>query len=650
MAEKLEIIIEGKDRFSKAFKGLQRLLPSFKRMALGAAAGAAGLGTALFAIANSTAKAGDEMQKMSLRLGLSTDMLSGMKHAVELSGGSIEEFEKGVRTLAKRMSDADDGLAEAKRSFESLGIEVKAADGSLKNLDIIMAEAADGLAKMEDNTKRVALAQELFGRSGTQLLPLFKQGADGIRKMNEEAKTLGITFDKTGADQAAEFRDNMLRLQRVFTGIKTQIGQAIIPIFSEWAATGAEAGKRIVKYVRENKDEIQGYAETFLAAMGQMAQIGLYTGALLVDSWRGWNMVALKGQKIWADFGIMLEKHVAPVLDKIFRKTNVQAELTIKRLEEFGEAAEANLAKLTVEPMAIQRVADIAARIKDAIAEIRAAAKDVEPTTGIPPYDDENVDRTKSNIQDVINAQQKAIDALREMHDQYFLTEADRLRLWYEEQKEIIGENQEGQLELDAVYWARLNEMEDQEHEKRISREQATSERLSQERMRHLQNLHNIGILFGKKGIAISKALAIPHAVMATHEAAVSAYKAMAGIPIIGPALAVAAAAAAIAHGMREVGIIKGIAHGGLEYVPREQTYLLGKGERVLSAPQNVELSEALRGGEMAPIEQTIIFHILENATNVEALRQMTRRDWEDLGEEKIVPALRSLKLRGITI
>ena len=242
MAEKLEIIITAKDKFSGALKSLRGMLPSVKTLAIGAGAGASALGAGLFAIANSTAKAGDEFQKMSLRLGLSTDFLSGMKHAVELSGASMQDLEKGVRTLAKRMSDADEGLVEAERSFEALGIQVNNADGSLRDLDTMMAEAAQGLANMEDNTKRVALAQELFGRSGTQLLPLMKQGAEGLRKMTEEAKALGITFDKTGADEAAAFKDNMLRLQRVFTGIKTQIGQAIIPLFSDWMAIAAEAG------------------------------------------------------------------------------------------------------------------------------------------------------------------------------------------------------------------------------------------------------------------------------------------------------------------------------------------------------------------------------------------------------------------------
>jgi hypothetical protein len=38
-----------------------------------------------------------------------------------------------------------------------------------------------------------------------------------------------------------------------------------------------------------------------------------------------------------------------------------------------------------------------------------------------------------------------------------------------------------------------------------------------------------------------------------------------------------------------------GIAHGGLDYVPSESTYVLQRGERVLSPRQNIEITEKVR-------------------------------------------------------
>ncbi|MDP3113674.1 MAG: hypothetical protein Q8M98_02760, partial [Candidatus Cloacimonadaceae bacterium] len=71
-----------------------------------------------------------------------------------------------------------------------------------------------------------------------------------------------------------------------------------------------------------------------------------------------------------------------------------------------------------------------------------------------------------------------------------------------------------------------------------------------------LGNLAKTSELFGKKGFAVWKTLSIAQAMMDTYSSATAAYKAMAGIPVVGPGLAVAAAAAAIGAGLANVAAI----------------------------------------------------------------------------------------------
>ncbi|MBQ4864378.1 tape measure protein [Pseudoalteromonas sp. MMG013] len=103
-----------------------------------------------------------------------------------------------------------------------------------------------------------------------------------------------------------------------------------------------------------------------------------------------------------------------------------------------------------------------------------------------------------------------------------------------------------------------------------------------------------------KTAFKMYKAFAISNALIKTYESATSAYSALAWIKPIGPVLGAAAAAAAISMGMQRVRAIKsqqpaGIAHGGLDYVPNESTYILQRGERVLSPKQNIEISSMAR-------------------------------------------------------
>lgn len=101
-----------------------------------------------------------------------------------------------------------------------------------------------------------------------------------------------------------------------------------------------------------------------------------------------------------------------------------------------------------------------------------------------------------------------------------------------------------------------------------------------------------------RKAFAISKALNIANVVMNTIDGAMGAYKALAGIPYVGPFLGAAAAATVAAAGAAQVSKIKAQkmpqAHDGIDYVPREGTFLLSQGERVLSPQLNADLTEDL--------------------------------------------------------
>jgi hypothetical protein len=107
-----------------------------------------------------------------------------------------------------------------------------------------------------------------------------------------------------------------------------------------------------------------------------------------------------------------------------------------------------------------------------------------------------------------------------------------------------------------------------------------------------------------KKEFAVYKAFAIIQATMDTYKAANAAYYSMAGIPFVGQGLAIAAAAAAVAFGMRNVKNISKMqppkaAAGG--YIPGTAggTHLIagegGRGEAILPL-ENPAAMDKIRG------------------------------------------------------
>ncbi len=81
--------------------------------------------------------------------------------------------------------------------------------------------------------------------------------------------------------------------------------------------------------------------------------------------------------------------------------------------------------------------------------------------------------------------------------------------------------------------------------------------------------------------------------------AGLSAFTAMIGVPYVGPAIAPGAAiAATAAAGVLMTGVgsaLSGQAHAGIDNIPREGTWLLDGGERVLSPAQNKDLTGYLQ-------------------------------------------------------
>ena len=157
--------------------------------------------------------------------------------------------------------------------------------------------------------------------------------------------------------------------------------------------------------------------------------------------------------------------------------------------------------------------------------------------------------------------------ALEEEHRQR--QELSDMRFNFEQRSlELSGQTWEAQLRAIDEYYAKRREklLEAGLTEEQITAqsEKAKAQIRNQYEMRNLQGAQQImrdlaktSEIFGKKGFAMWKTLAIGQAMIDTYASATAAYKAMAGIPIVGPGLAITAAAAAIGAGLANVAAIQ---------------------------------------------------------------------------------------------
>ena len=160
------------------------------------------------------------------------------------------------------------------------------------------------------------------------------------------------------------------------------------------------------------------------------------------------------------------------------------------------------------------------------------------------------------------------------------------------------------------------------------------------------ETLHELALSMGRSMAQTAKNLALAHALIDTYAAA---NQALASVPY---PLNFAAAALVTARGLANVRQIEqtSIAHGGLERVPEDATFLLRRGERVLSPGQNRDLTGFLTQAGAAPAAvhiQQLTIHVLENATAGEALLAMDAQDMRQVVAERILPALDELARLG---
>ena len=242
---------------------------SFMKMSKIILLAGAGATSALVAMTKKTATAGDEIAKLSKRVGISAETLSGYGHAAKLGGSSLEGFAAGARRLSSAMMDTQNGLLESKRAFDSLGISVADSTGQLRPMDDVLMEVADRFSEMADGTAKAALSQDIFGRSGMALIPMLNEGSEGLKRHREEAERLGIVFTDKAAKASEEFNDSMTRLKASVEGTSRALAIELMPIMTDIT-------NRLTNFMVSVKDAItknaQGIATGVLQAFKIVVQ------------------------------------------------------------------------------------------------------------------------------------------------------------------------------------------------------------------------------------------------------------------------------------------------------------------------------------------------------------------------------------------
>jgi hypothetical protein len=303
---KLRVILGGDTTgLDKSLAESQSKIASFgSKVALGfaaAAAAAAAAGVAVASQVHSAIEAADQLNKMSQSTGMSTEELSKLKYAADLSDVSTETLGKSVGKLSKAMASAAvDGAGEMARAFSAMGVSIKNGDGTLRDSSDVLKDVADKFSLYRDGAEKTNLAMQLFGKTGASLIPLLNQGRDGLEEAGKEAEQFGLVLDKKTTMAAEAFNDNLKRMDMIKQGIVMTMTARMLPAFEQFS--------EILLETRKNTELMNSVADGLSTAMKSLVTVGVS----LVATWQqifatAANLKTAFGQLASGEFAAALE-------------------------------------------------------------------------------------------------------------------------------------------------------------------------------------------------------------------------------------------------------------------------------------------------------------------------------------------------------
>lgn len=163
---------------------------------------------------------GDNIDKMSQKMGISAQAYQEWDAIMQHSGTSIDSMQRGMVTLAKAAEDNSD-------AFQKLGIsQEEVANMSQEDL---FARTIAGLQGMEEGTERTALAQKLLGGSAKELGALLNTSAEDTEAMRQRVHELGGVMSDEAVKAAAAYQDSLQDMQTSVDGLKRGLISDFMP-------------------------------------------------------------------------------------------------------------------------------------------------------------------------------------------------------------------------------------------------------------------------------------------------------------------------------------------------------------------------------------------------------------------------------------
>ena len=154
--------------------------------------------------------AGDALQDISEKFGVSASKLQMLGNAASVYGSSLDNISAGLNKLSLAQQKAISGDEGLQKTFSEVGVSL--ADLSNMTVEDIFLKISDSFASGANEGRQFVIVNELLGKAQTDLIKVMNQGSGAIMA---QGSSMGVWSDETIAALSAA-SDALKTLQNSF--------------------------------------------------------------------------------------------------------------------------------------------------------------------------------------------------------------------------------------------------------------------------------------------------------------------------------------------------------------------------------------------------------------------------------------------------
>lgn len=255
------------DRLTEYGKKAEAVGNKLASMGKRAMVGLAAAGGGMYALANSTALAGDRLAKTSDRLGWNIEALQEWEFAAERSGIAGEKFGLVLQGWGLRLGQLKARQGSLFGFLGAVAPELRSQLLASQDAESAFRLYLDAIDQIPDQSKQLAMASAAFGEQGMAILNLANVGSKGIGDLREQLRRYGVMTEDQ-ARSSERFMGAQLNLKAAFRGVRNTLGAELLPTFTELF-------NRLGNWLAGNQDKLRAWAAEWGEKLpGKLEQFG----------------------------------------------------------------------------------------------------------------------------------------------------------------------------------------------------------------------------------------------------------------------------------------------------------------------------------------------------------------------------------------